>query len=149
MKTLNFNPVALFQILQEDESPARLEAKVVQLIDYYEQGYENYRKTVSVDDRFDYADTGAFLQRLHKLTQEFQQTDTAVSLILTRESQQINVMPLTSFFTDYSPEECLELLSVVESACIEYIHAGNCVEMKSAFQTITRWRYVFRDIQGD
>lgn len=147
MKTLNFSPHALFQIMPDDAPPAKLESRAAHLLGYYQEGHQYYQKHISVSDPFDHEETHAFLTRLHRLTQEILEIEGELSLILRRGTQQINVLPLSHFFDEYPPADCLHMLQVVQSALVEYIHSDNCIDFKMASHTLDTWRYVFIEMQ--
>lgn len=154
MKNLNIQTAA-FELLEEKEPPVKISSRLQHLIDYYESGRMYYQKNISVEDAFDHDDTMAFLNSLHTLSVQMSAKVSpykgdgrgAVCMILTRGDQQLNVMPISALFKNWTLEECLAIIQTVHSALVNYLHADNCVEFKTAFRTLSHWRSFFLELQ--
>ncbi|MEO9474129.1 MAG: hypothetical protein ABJG41_01300 [Cyclobacteriaceae bacterium] len=144
MNTLNFS--AIFQVLPEGLSAAKLQQLTEILSTYYQEGHKYYTDKVSLEDKFDHEDLLQFICRLHKLTQDFARKAEDLSITMRRGKEEINIYPIVDFLEQYSPAECLALLEVIHTAMVEYLHEENYVSFKSAHKSLSHWRSVFTEI---
>lgn len=146
MKNLNAH-IAVFELLDDEDPVIKIASRLHALIDYYENGRVYYQKNVSIEDAFDHDETIAFLDCLQTLTGKMIKPDGAVTMILTRGSQSLNVLPIQSIFEHWSLSQVLSILQTVKSALVLYLHADNCIQFKSAYTTLNAWYSFFTQLE--
>jgi len=137
---------AALQLIPDPGSTSKLSQKTQDLLEYFSDGHRHYQETVSKDDRFDFQDSHEFVSELLKLSNNLTVNSGAIFLTLHKDDQQINVLPLVEFLKDHPAEECIQLINVINTALVQYVHPDNCVDFKSAFETLQKWKYVFMQL---
>jgi|GEM_PF-5867040 len=146
MKNLNTH-LAIFELLEDSDPVIKVATRLQHLIDYYEEGRDYYQKNISVEDSFDHDETIAFLDVLQTLTGKIINPTGPVTMILTRGTQSLNVLPISSVFEHWTLPQVLSILQSVKSALVLYLHADNCIQFKTAYATLNNWYSFFTQLE--